>query len=232
MCKEAAENKYISHWNMNGEKPYHRYAFAGGNDHVSENAFGEWTSGKYIVSSAKISELMKKGHNSFMSERAPADGHKKNIIDKSHNFVGIGFYLNDNQFRYYEEFVNRFFEFENVPSKLSVGEQGSITLKTDGKTFPYFMIIYREDFPEPIKPEQLTNKGSYNDFTDEEYLKIPAWDIARTKSGSTYNIPLKFNREGLYYIQVFADKKEISKPGKIDTRGKSAGSGIVIKVVK
>ena len=30
MCKEAAENDYVSHWNMNGEKPYMRYAFAGG----------------------------------------------------------------------------------------------------------------------------------------------------------------------------------------------------------
>ena len=29
MSREAAENGYISHWNMKGEKPYHRYAFAG-----------------------------------------------------------------------------------------------------------------------------------------------------------------------------------------------------------
>ena len=73
ICKEAAENKYISHWNIEGEKPYHRYAFAGGYDHVSENAFGEWTTVRYINSSATISEMMNKGHNSFMSERSPGD---------------------------------------------------------------------------------------------------------------------------------------------------------------
>ncbi|MBP8960203.1 MAG: hypothetical protein KBG40_07230 [Bacteroidales bacterium] len=38
MSRKAAEYGYISHWNMKGEKPYHRYAFAGGYDHVSENA--------------------------------------------------------------------------------------------------------------------------------------------------------------------------------------------------
>ena len=37
--------------------------------------------------------MMKSGHEKFMAEKAPADGHKVNVIDKAHNFVGIGFYL-------------------------------------------------------------------------------------------------------------------------------------------
>ena len=39
MAKEAAINKYLSHWNMAGEKPYHRWYNAGGLDHVVENAY-------------------------------------------------------------------------------------------------------------------------------------------------------------------------------------------------
>ncbi len=232
ICKEAADNKFLSHWNLKGEKPYQRYASAGGYDHVSENAFGEWTTSRYINTSATILEMMDKGHNSFMSERAPADGHKKNIISKMHNYVGIGFYLSENQFRYYEEFIDRYFEFENIPSELNINEQGSITFKTDGNNFPYFLIIYREDIPKPLNPGQLANKSSYNDFSDEVFLNMPAWDIARYKSGDKYKIPLKFNREGLYYIQIFTDKNEINKPGKLDTKGKTIGSGIVIKVIK
>ena len=53
-CREAAENGYVSHWNLAGEKPYLRYAFAGGYDHISENAFGEWTSGDYAGTSSQI----------------------------------------------------------------------------------------------------------------------------------------------------------------------------------
>ena len=230
MCLEAAENKYVGHWNLKGEKPYHRYAFAGGHDHVSENAYGAWTTATYENSPATISEMMKEGHNSFMSEKAPADGHKQTIITKGHNYVGIGFHLTGNQFRYYEEFIDRYFEFGEIPAKLKPDEQGILSFRTDGKNFPYFLIIYREDFPKPLTVNQLERKGSYSDFTSEEYLTMPAWDIAKFKRGSEYNVPVKFKREGLYYIHIYAFKDEITKPGKLDTNGKTSGSGIVIKV--
>jgi uncharacterized protein YkwD len=232
MCREAAENDFIGHWNMAGEKPYHRYAFAGGNDHISENAFGEWSSDNYIVSSSNIRSMMETGHGSFMSERAPNDGHKKTIIEKSHNYVGIGYYLSKKQFRYYEEFIDRYFEFENIPAELKVGEPSSITIKTDGKNFLYFLIIYREKFPQPMTPSQIKKNGSYEDFTDDQYQKLFPWDLSRYRNGTLYKIPLKFSQEGLYYIQIYSDKKEITKSGSMNTKGKTPYSGIVIKVSK
>ena len=232
MCREAAENNYVGHWNMAGEKPYHRYAFAGGYDHVSENAFGEWSSDNYDASYSNISSMMKSGHATFMAERAPNDGHKKTIIDKSHNFVGIGFYLSGNQFRYYEEFIDRYFEFENIPGEVKVDEPCSITVKTNGENFLYFLIIYREKYPLALKPAQLRKKGSYDDYTNEEYLKTAAWDLARYRSGSSYKIPLRFSKEGLYYIHIYSDKKEITKPSSLNTKAKTSASGIVIKVNK
>lgn len=68
MCREAAENNYVGHWNLAGDKPYQRYAFAGGNDHVAENAYGEWSTDNYDISTAAISSMMKEGHDTFMSE--------------------------------------------------------------------------------------------------------------------------------------------------------------------
>ena len=230
MSREAAENAYLGHWNMAGEEPYLRYAFAGGFDHVSENAYGEWSSDNYYVSSATISSMMKKGHDKFMSERAPNNGHKVNIIDKSHNFVGIGYYLKGKQFRYYEEFIDRYLEFENIPEKLKVGEPASITVKTNGDNFLYFMIIYRENFTQPLSPEQISKKGSYRDFTNEEYKNFTAWDLSKYRNGTLYQIPLNFSREGLYYIQIYSDKKELTKPASLNTKGKTPESGIVIKV--
>jgi uncharacterized protein YkwD len=56
MSREAADNKYIGHWNMAGEEPYLRYAFAGGYDHVSENAYGEWSSGNFNVCAYQFSD--------------------------------------------------------------------------------------------------------------------------------------------------------------------------------
>jgi Cysteine-rich secretory protein family len=229
---EAAKNGYISHWNLEGEKPYQRYAFAGGYDHVSENVYGEWTTGTYNTTSNEIIKMMETGHKSFMSEKAPNDGHKKNVIEGTHNFVGIGFYATENQFRYNEEFIDRYFEFENIPSVLKINEAGSITIRTDGSNFLYYLIVYHEKFPVPLSVAQLKKTGSYQDYTNEEYMKILAWELATYRYGNSYNIPLKFNKEGLYYIHVYLDKKEIKNPSALNTKGKTEGSGIVIKVEK
>jgi hypothetical protein len=232
MCVEASENQFVGHWNLAGEKPYHRYGLAGGYDHVSENAFGEWSSDNYDPSTSNIGTMMKSGHQTFMDEMPPYDGHKITIIEKSHNFVGIGFNLSGNQFRYYEEFIDRYFEFENIPKEVKINQQSSITVKTNKDDFLYYLIIYREKYPQPMKGSQIMKKGSYEDYTNEEYIKLPAWELSSYKSGSTYNIPLKFSKEGLYYIHIYSDKKEITQPTSISTKGKTSGSGIVIKVVK
>jgi len=217
---------------MAGEKPYHRYAFAGGYDHVSENAFGEWSSDDYSVSPSKISSLMESGHNSFMAEKAPADGHKKTIIDKAHNYVGIGYWLSGKQFRYYEEFIDRYLEFENIPSEMKAGDRCTITVKTNGKNYLYFLMIYREKLPQTLTPSEIRNKGSYDDFTDDQYQKIYPWDLSRYRNGTEYKIPLSFSQEGLYYIQIFTDKREIKRSGSMNTKGKTPWSGIVIKVTR
>jgi uncharacterized protein YkwD len=232
MCREAAENEYIGHWDMAGEEPYLRYAFAGGYDHDSENAYGEWSSTNFITTSQVIGSLMKSGHAKFMAERPPYNGHKENIINKSHNFVGIGFCISGKQFRYYEEFIDRSFEFENIPAELKVGEQHNITVKTDGQSFLYYIIIYRENWPHPLTPAAISKKGSYMDYTNEVYKEMAAWDISHFRNGAAYQIPLSFSKEGLYYIQIFSDNKELTKPGSLNTKGKTPYSGIVIKVNK
>ena len=230
IAREAAENKFIGHWNLKGEKPYHRYAFAGGYDHISENAFGEWSSDNYVKSASEISLKMESGHSTFMSEKAPYDGHKKNITDKSHNFVGIGYYLSGNQFRYYEEFIDRYIEFEDIPATVRKDEICNITVNTNGESFLYYMIIYREEYPEPMGPEQISNMGGYDDFSSEQYIRIPAWELAGYRKGSKYKIPLRFTKEGLYYIQIFIDRKEIATPSSVSTKGKTPVSGIIISV--
>ncbi len=230
MAKEAAENEYIGHWNLAGEEPYLRYAFAGGYDHVSENAYGQWTSGNYSITPETIGFKMKEGHEKFMAERAPNDGHKQTIIEKAHNYAGIGYYLSGKQFRYYEEFIDRYLEFENIPAEVKKGESFNIKISTNGQSYLYYIIIYRQELPKPLTPKEISGKGSYMDYTNEEYKNIVAWDLAKYRNGTEYTIPLSFTKEGLFYIQIFADKKEISKPASLTTKGKTPESGIVIKV--
>lgn len=174
--------------------------------------------------------MMRSGHDIFMAEKAPYDGHKKNITGKTHNFAGIGYYLSGKQFRYYEEFIDRYLDFDNIPSEVKVKEPFKITVRTKGDSFLYYLVVYYEEFPGHLKPGQISKKGSYQDFTDDEYTRIPAWDLSRFRSGNDYNIQLKFTEQGLYYIQIFTDKKEITSPSSVNTAGKVPYSGIVIKV--
>ena len=229
-CREAAENNYISHWNLLGEKPYHRYAFAGGYDHVAENVYGEWTTGEFELSPSETAKKLESGHDSFMAEKAPNDGHKKNIINKNHNYVGIGFFSSEKQFRYNEEFIDRYLEFEDIPAKLKINETANLTIRTDGSSYLFFLVAFREKFPAPMTPSQLKKTGSYDDFSKEEYLKMTGWELAKRRNNNIYHIPVKFSKEGLYYIHIYIDKKEITKPVSFDTKGKTEGSGIVIRV--
>jgi uncharacterized protein YkwD len=230
MSREAAENDFTGHWNLAGEKPYHRYGFAGGYDHIIENAYGEWTTGSYEISPETISAMMKNGHSTFMKEKAPYDGHKKAIIDKYHNYVGIGCYINRNQFRYYEEFIDRYLSFENIPSQVKQGETFNINFKPAGREYPYFMTIYRDKSLKPMSPQEIKRRGSYPDYSDEEYKTLTAWELSSYKKDGAYSVPLNFTKEGIYYIQIFLDSREITKPTSLNTKGKTPASGIVIKV--
>jgi hypothetical protein len=231
-CREAAEKGYISHWNLAGEKPYMRYAFAGGCDHVSENVFGEWTTEDYGTSQNVLQDLMKEGHGTFMKERAPNDGHKKNIINKDHNWVGIGYYLAGGQFRYNEEFIDRYVEFRDIPKELRINETGTITIDTRGNCFLYFMTIYREKLPKPLTVKQLSGLGSYEDYSGEVFTDKAPWDLAKYRNGTVYAIPVKFPKEGLYYIHLYIDSKEKTGSTSVTTKGKEPVSGIVIKVTR
>jgi uncharacterized protein YkwD len=232
ISREAAENNFAGHWNLRGEKPYHRYAFAGGYDHVSENAYAEWSSENLSDTPESIALMMKHGHDSFITEKAPNDGHKQTVIAKDHNYVGLGYHVSGKQFRYYEEYIDRYFEFSGIPTEVKPGEKTAITVKTDGKSFLYYMIVHYEKFPQPMTAKEISGRGSYSDYTGEQYQQVYSWDLAKFREGTNYKIPLSFSKEGLYYIHLYSDKKEYTEPTRLTTKGKTPHSGIVIQVRK
>ncbi len=230
MSKEACLNGYTSHWNMLGEKPYHRYAFAGGYDHVSENAYGETTSNILENTNKNRAYLMKKAHDVFMKERKPRDYHKQTCIAKNHNYVGIGMYLTKHSFRYYEEFIDRYYKFSNIPDKIKVNQEFSIEVTVRPRKYLYFLEVFLEKFPEPIKPSVLNKKGGYRDFSSSSVMSMAPWKLAQYRKGNTYNLKFKFSRPGLYYLHMYEHNKEYKQPTSFSTKGKLQASGIVVRV--
>lgn len=231
MCKEAAENNFAGHWNLAGEKPYQRYAFAGGKDHVMENAASKWVQNTFGSDNKTIANTMAELHYMFMNEKSPDDGHKKNCINKTHNYVGIGYFIKDKQFAYYEEFIDRYFVFENVPEEVKRSQKFTIKISVQPGMYLFCLLAYYEKIPEPMSVRAVSRKSNYADFTNTEALRIYPWELAKMHNNNTYTIALSFDKPGLYYLHIYQNNTELKTEKAFNTDGKTEGSGLVIKVL-
>src|SRR5229473_474370 len=65
-CREQIRNGTSGHFTTDGQAPYMRYSFAGGNDGVSENA-AAW-SASYSFSDRALYEMMRRSEDAMMRE--------------------------------------------------------------------------------------------------------------------------------------------------------------------
>lgn len=230
---EAVKGRYFGHWNLRGEKPYHRWAFAGGLDHVSENAAMRWSSLPMTRNYGDVLKFITQAHMAMYNETPPNDGHRQNILNPWHTHVGLGFSLMENDFRYYELFVDRYLELDPVPASAKAGGEVRVSGLVAGPGYgAYFAIVFYEPFPVPMSPSQIKAMGSYPDFTDRVEAKFPPWEI--NYDGGTRRFSFAFTppRPGLYYVHVYVKKGHTGKerPGYVSTQGLNPVSGLVVRV--
>src|ERR1043166_9313037 len=88
-CQEMAANQYLSHWNLRGLLPYHRYHFAGGRDYVQENLsrMTVFSSLPNPISTAPedVAQSMLNAHQRFIDERLPLDCRSEGNTVKLHS---------------------------------------------------------------------------------------------------------------------------------------------------
>ena len=83
---------FTGHLGSDGSWPEQRMSVVGVSDYRKENAgcaFGSALRGAEL-SKVADSSLLELIHQAFMAEVAPADGHKRNILQENHESVGIG----------------------------------------------------------------------------------------------------------------------------------------------
>jgi len=85
---EMARNNFLSHWSLDGRKPYHRYSFAGGVEATQENDAAVDTGTP--IASAEVPIHLMSLHRSMHDEVAPDDGHRKAILNPINTHVGFG----------------------------------------------------------------------------------------------------------------------------------------------
>jgi hypothetical protein len=88
-ASEMARNNFLSHWSLDGRKPYHRYSFAGGVEAIQENDAAVNTDTP--IPSAEVPIHLLSLHRSMHDEVAPDDGHRKAILNPINTHVGFGY---------------------------------------------------------------------------------------------------------------------------------------------
>ncbi|MBI3934420.1 MAG: CAP domain-containing protein [Acidobacteria bacterium] len=217
-CQEMAGNEYLSHWNLRGLLPYHRYHFAGGRDHVQENL------SRMTVISAEPNPIsaapqdvqvnMLNAHQRFVDEKPPVDGHRKNVLDPRHTHVGIGLAVAGREFTMAEEFINRYAELARLPELLpngSVRIEGTVHHKEYG---PYYCVLFYEGWPQPRTVEELNRTYAYEDMTGQVAGRVAPWDMSFNSSSGRFrfNLPIRVAGPGYYHMVLWVRRPIRSIP--------------------
>jgi hypothetical protein len=209
-CQEMAARKYLSHWNLQGLLPYHRYHLAGGRDYVQENAsrvtiFSVDPNPIQTDPEGILPQLLE-AHKRMVEEKPPLDGHRRNILNPAHTHVGIGFAVVGGELAMTQLFVNRYvrldgdFTFE-LPRR-SIEVRGEMLQKDFG---PYYCVLFYEGELRSRTVEELNRTYAYTDPTGEPCAKVSPWEMGfdRGRGRFRFTIPVENCGPGFYRMMLW-----------------------------
>ena len=217
-AQNAARNNYMGHWDLQGRKPYHRYAIDGGQAHVSENASGVFSTDQLDQSLDHMISMMKDNHMLMYKERPPNDGHRKNILDEHHNFVGLGLGYGEKTFCYYEEFVNNYL----TNSEIQISKQNVEISFTVPKN--YYLTAISISYDSPFKTMSRIAVNTKRSYLDEGKSTVFLWDDDVNCEGENCQYSFKLKDNKIAYIKVMISKKKPKEHIK-DSKGSFPVSG-------
>jgi len=213
-CREMLAFDYTSHWNRTGLKPYMRYSLAGITDHTSENIASLFDT-RFDPTLSQLEKETANRHDSFMSEKPPADLHRKAVLDPRHTHVGIGMAFGRNRLKLIEVFAHRYVRINPLPSRVNLSDKLLLSGKILVEGFEVQGIsVFYEPLPEKRPIEILRALRSYglpdDRQTNRPMLRKPYFYEDGSMGdvqirGSDFTCPISFyrNKPGVYTIAVW-----------------------------
>jgi uncharacterized protein YkwD len=156
---EMIQSKYLSHWGLDGLKPYMRYTSAGGRGSVAENV-------AYISSTGTLDayySIHKLNWDMVYNDSGSNWGHRDNLLNPKHNRVSIGVAFDGSTLSLVQDFEDYYF------TEAEVKQSGSAVRLTYTSTIsgwePEQVGVYYDSLPQLLTKEQLSNppyNGSYD----------------------------------------------------------------------
>jgi uncharacterized protein YkwD len=185
-CRQQIRFGTTGHFTIDGQAPYMRYSFAGGNDGVSENA-AAW-SANYTFSDRALYEMMRRSEEAMMAEVAPHDGHRRTILDPDATHVGIGLAWEGGEFRMTQEFVRRYVVWARpLPRTAAVGQHVVLS----GRPLRGYDIdaitVHHEREPQPLTTRAANAIDGYSlpDRRREYLPRLRTW-VQRGANGEVH----------------------------------------------
>ncbi len=196
-AEEELANGYISHWGMDGMKPYMRYTLAGGFNCEAENLSGPAILVKGVnYETSSPWELLDEAEAGLMESPA----HRANILDKWHKKVNLGIAYSEYTLALVQQFEGDYIKFTQLPTL-----EGGV-LSMSGETLQGFAIernalqIWHDPSPHPLTLGQLGKTDTYSLGEPVAFVRPPpppgsyyppsaetySWE---THGADPYNVP-------------------------------------------
>lgn len=167
-AEEMLENGYLSHWGLDGMKPYMRYTLAGGYNSESENCWGpNWYADENLYPEKNVIDLLNEAEESLMA----SSGHRTNILNEWHRKVNIGIAYNKVAAYVVQQFEGDYIRFSQLPTL-----EGSV-LTFSGETLEGFVVdgvqIWYDPPSHSLTLGQLGETSCYDAGEPVAFLRSP-----------------------------------------------------------
>jgi uncharacterized protein YkwD len=206
-CRLQIRNGTTGHFTTDGQAPYMRYSFGGGNDGVSENA-AAW-SANYSFNDSALYDMMRRSEAAMMAEVAPHDGHRRTILDPAATHVGIGLAWERGELRMTQEFIRRYVDWTRpLPRRVSSAQP----ILCSGRAVPGYdteaITVHHEPLPMPMAVVTANAIQSYSlPNTRHEYLPRLKGKFTRRIPGGIEEISEQYSDGRRGDFQVSPDGK-------------------------
>src|SRR6187402_365511 len=164
-AEDMARVGFTAHWGTDGSVPEQRYSEAGGTDFVQENAG--------CLADAKVRSIdgtprfeaaqIERVQRSFMDEKPPKDGHRRNILKPVHTAFGVGMAMPTGAgiACLSQEFVDDYGDYEALPKAAKPGASLHLAGEMKGPVAFGGVGIGRIDSTQPMSAALLNTTYTY-----------------------------------------------------------------------
>ncbi len=174
-AESALANCFSGHWGLDGLKPYMRYSLAGGYQSNGENGHGSDYCIKASDSYLALGPIRQEIQESMTGWMA-SSGHRRNILDPSHQKVNIGIAWDTYNLKVFQHFEGDYVQYHSLPSI----SNGTLTLtgslKNGGRlrnVRDLGVQIHYAPPPGPLTPGQVARSYCYDNGLQVASLREP-----------------------------------------------------------